>query len=76
MTTDQKLALLRATVQAKMDYFDALLALEVAIAPDGEFSDVANNEVIFEIDLLASGGLDASGIAEEHLATIVKAAQR
>ncbi len=82
MTTEQNLALLRATVQAKIAYWDALRALEIAIAPDGEFSDVANNAVIDQIDMLAAGSSDVANasvamhVTKTHLAVTINLAQR
>ncbi len=67
------LELLRAAVAAKLAYWDALGALETAIAPDGTFSDRANNRVIEQIDLLASGDC-ASDIDETHLADTLRLA--
>jgi len=61
------LELLRAAVSARRAYWDALANLEQAIAPDGEFSDHANDAVHDEIGALAAGGEDDSTVDDDHL---------
>jgi hypothetical protein len=54
MRDEEKLALLHLVVIHKLAYWDALRKLEKALAPDGEFSDKANDAVIEEIGYLAA----------------------
>lgn len=63
--------LLQKLVAAKIAYWDALGALERAVAPDGEFSDSANDAVIDYIDILASC-MDGSDVSDEHLQAVAK----
>lgn len=51
-------SLLRAVVAAKIAYWDALGELETLIAPNGEFSDRANDSVIEAIDGMAAADGD------------------
>jgi hypothetical protein len=55
MNEQQMLELLRATVRAKLAYWDELRKLELALTNGGEFSDKANDQVIADIDTLAAG---------------------
>ncbi|TDN70467.1 hypothetical protein [Paraburkholderia sp. BL10I2N1] len=76
---DKNLELLRTVVIAKLVYWDALGELEKRLAPDGEFSDRANNDVIDEIATLASalhGPHDVGAITQEHLSEIEELARQ
>ncbi|WP_432263486.1 hypothetical protein [Cupriavidus sp. TMH.W2] len=69
------LDLLRTAVRARRAYWDAIGNLEKAIAPNGEFSDRANDAVHHEIGALAAGGEDDTTVNEGHLyrvATLAK----
>lgn len=76
MTT--RLELLRATVKAKLIYWDALRELEMDLAPGGEFTDRANDEVIELVDMLAAGidGTDVTCVIDEHVGQAEKIVAR
>lgn len=80
MKTTQ-LELLKCVVAAKIQYWDALAKLENKIAPDGEFSDSANDSVIDAIDMLAAGMPGPKGfpmlsvISEDNLRHVKKLAK-
>ena len=54
MTTEQ-IDLLRKVIATKVAFWDALRALEVATAPEGEWRDWVNDAFIETIDNIASG---------------------
>lgn len=69
---------LQRVVSLKLQFWDALKLLETEIAPDGEFSDAANNAVIEQIDLLAAGlntPADVSCITADHLRDTLRLAK-
>lgn len=67
-TPPDPLELLRACVAAKTAYWDRLHDLEVSIAPNGEFSDRANDRMVDMIDDLAAGTNEAQPpVTEAHL---------
>lgn len=75
-STDANLALLRATVEAKMRYWDAVLVLENALSGGAELPDKASNALTDAIDNLAAG-LDEPETAKslvimEHLDGVIK----
>lgn len=65
-----ELELLRTAVRARRTYWDAIGSLERVIAPDGEFSDRANDAVYNEIGALAAGREGESTVTEAHLQRI------
>lgn len=69
---------LQRVVSLKLQFWDALKLLETEIAPDGDFSDRANNAVIEQIDMLAAGldtSDDVSKITAEHLRDTLRLAK-
>ena len=64
--TDQNRQLLQATVAAKIQYWDAIRALETALTDGGEFTDLANDVAHDVISTLAAG-LDTPEQAFTHI---------
>lgn len=78
ITTEQPkthLHLLQDVVAAQIRLWDARLVLEKATAPDGEYSDRADDKIIEEVNALAAG-LDAADeaymcVTDEHLQKVL-----
>ncbi|MGZ8317479.1 MAG: hypothetical protein ACXWVD_00110 [Telluria sp.] len=68
---EQAKRLLEAVVNAKIAYWDRLRELELALAPNGEWSDNANNKVIAYIEMLAAGADEVAQIEEQHVTDVI-----